>query len=205
MDIRKTPLKVMEKHIYEISLEMARLAKDLRDKSAFVGELADEKDRLEKLFKAKGFEIKKMREALIIRADIPDEVQGMRNLIFSKLEKLKSEDITVAMKKLLEQEVRGHSQKLMELCGHHLVLDYAGYEGSRFVDYENGYYGRRVCAICAFFEFSRSKKENIYETLLEKDGRLIKMVFSDEEWQGGLRPLEYVRKKFLDSAGSPLV
>ena len=79
---------------------------------------------------------------------------------------------------LTKQEIPKRIAEIQAVCGHPLVTGYASQQGSSMRDYEDGYRGRRICAVCQFTEeaVQDSRKGYLcdaYATLAEAEFRII--------------------------------
>ncbi len=146
-------------------------------------------------------EITRLQELLTIAAIvIPEDVKKRRDELAAKRERVQRKDITVAEQEALTREIKELEKHLPDGCPHPFVVGYPGYPGDSWAEWENAHRGRRMCLVCGCGEDSTSRDEDVYTTLIKKDGRIIKWA-SKEQLRAGLRPLEEIREAFIVAAG----
>ncbi len=209
-----------ELNVAELTAQIAQQERAMKNAQQAMGRLAKRQAAINlklKEFQNKGraseYERGRLSELLTITTlVIPSAVLERREVLLAKHERVQRDDITVAEKRSLERDIEELGVALRLGCVHPLVLHYSGWEGFP-PEYEDSYYGYRVCAVCGYKERSGSTRRDEYTALVPVESRLIK---SDDHYRkaytslnGGPRlvwvPFEEIRAAFIAAAGKSRV
>ena len=171
--------------------------------------LQDRKSKLGKRLREEEFSAITVQEKLLVLEPLSQKLARARKLFLSVADKAHSKDVTIRRQEVLEKRAKKLLLNLQRLCGHRLILEYDGHEGSYSHDYDDKYPGSHVCVVCGFSERSQSCKEQLYAVLapnemrlvkrdLRKGGRTTRSVFFNEP---ELVSVEQIQNMFLASAG----
>lgn len=92
------------------------------------------------------------QEAVILNKSITRKVSTARNVLLSKINRLRREDITIGEMNRLREEVEKLKKEIQQNCNHPFVFHKEGYQGSYPHDHEDGYPSERYCVVCGLEE-----------------------------------------------------
>ncbi|MDP1689821.1 MAG: hypothetical protein Q8L52_01280 [bacterium] len=111
---------------------------------------------------------------LFVRSALTPELLNARRNCLAQIRRSGDDKISVRKQKELQASNTIALASLQKLCTHPFVFSYDGYGGSRLMDYDDAYYGHRVCALCNLHETSAATRNDIYAVLVEDNTRLVR-------------------------------
>lgn len=215
METERTPMKVIEgmstnellASADEKNKIVASLERKIRTNTKRLATLEKTKALLNRELNAIAREQKKIQECILARAPLAEEVVSIRKEFLFTQARVGSKDITIKEHETLVERAGDLLGTLQGKCDHRFTLTFPGYRGSHSEDYDDGYYGNRVCIVCGFRETSKLKGLDEYQTLVPDGNRLIKRILSGEKrftdmlCQPVVLPLFFISNAFIHAEG----
>jgi len=138
-----------------------------------IGALSAKKEQAEKAAASAGWKYHRLDVIRRFLAGIPGELMKARVSARSDRQKSERQDVTVAEAKRLAARADESEKALMRVCPHPFILGYPGHKGTYSYDYDDRYPGKHACVVCGHAEHESECASGRYETLTERDDRMV--------------------------------
>lgn len=203
-------IKILKEKLAALNERRAALEGSISSRSVKLARLAETQEHERVALRNLHYDIGEIRNRIFARTPLPPQFLKTRNVLVRKMLLARSGCITVAQQKALRREIAAGMSTLQETCEHRFVFSYDGYAGSRDCDFDDGYFGHRVCVLCNADELSANKRIDVYKTLAEDGTRLVRRdlrnnkdrpISDEREWFA----ISFIHRLFEASAGFSIV
>lgn len=203
-------IKILKEKLAALNERRAALEGSISSRSIKLARLAETQESERVALRNLHYDIDEITNRIFARTPLPPQFLKARNVLVRKMLLAQSGCITIERQKALRREIAVGMSALQETCRHRFVFSYDGYGGSRDCDFDDGYFGHRVCVLCNAGELSANKRINVYTLLAEDGTRLVRRdlrdnkdrpISDEREWFA----IGFIHRLFEASAGFSIV